>query len=235
MTGDTTSQTQLYDFFNPMLQRLRTSHFIIRRLFGVKIPPHLEVQYDPTTILLSMAVKEICQGQNCRCLELGIGQAALVSLSLGLRQPVEIHGVDLSPLRVEQSRRVAQFNGIKANFFESDLFDGIAAKEHFDVIFFNPPYVPTQQGKDLRFTQRWRIDHDRVWDGGTDGTEVIQKFLQQAAEHLSDHGQLLFGVQNIFVPEPRIEAIIQASPLQLQSRFQRRLIPSRVYILGKRA
>lgn len=66
-------------------------------------------------------------------------------------------------------------SGIK--FIHSDLFSNI--KDRFNVILFNPPYLPS---KNIR-----HID----LDGGKNGTEIIERFLKQAREHLEARGKIL--------------------------------------------
>ena len=63
------------------------------------------------------------------------------------------------------------------NLIHSDLFSNI--KEKFNVILFNPPYLPS---KSIR-----HID----LDGGRNGTEIIEKFLAKAREHLDENGKIL--------------------------------------------
>ncbi len=65
----------------------------------------------------------------------------------------------------------------KINFIHSDLFSNI--NDRFDVILFNPPYLPS---KNLR-----HID----LDGGRNGTEIMEKFLVKAREHLNEKGKIL--------------------------------------------
>ncbi len=65
----------------------------------------------------------------------------------------------------------------KINFIHSDLFSNIRNK--FDVILFNPPYLPSKHLRQLDL------------DGGKKGTQVIERFLSQAHEHLTGKGKIL--------------------------------------------
>ncbi len=115
----------------------------------------------------------------------------------------------------------------------SDLFAQVPAENKYDLVFFNPPYVPTRLGRALRFTQRLSVDSDRVWDGGEDGTAVLREFLYQAERFLSSRGRVVFGVQGWFVPDGKVLDIVAASGLVLKRRVVRRFFPSVVYILEK--
>ena len=59
----------------------------------------------------------------------------------------------------------------------SDLFSNI--KDKFDLIIFNPPYLPSTNIKHIDL------------DGGKNGTQVITNFLKQAKAHLKKEGKIL--------------------------------------------
>jgi len=224
---------KFYDLCYPSLRSISSSPWVIRRLFGVRLPRGMYVRFDPTTVLLSQVLPTMIDERDQTGLEVGIGQAALISLSIALRHPIQMVGVDCSSSRIEQALQVAHFNGVNAHFFTSDLFSAISPKQLFDLIVFNPPYVPTQTGRRLRLTERLDVDGDQVWDGGSDGTEVLSRFLEESKDFLSERGRILFGVQPIFVPDHLVLATIQRSGLTLLKRKTRRLIPSVVYIVAK--
>jgi release factor glutamine methyltransferase len=222
---------RIYDFCHPALRALRTNRLVIRGLFGVRIPKGMHVQFDPTTVLLSRVLREIVEAEDRTSLEVGVGQAALISLSLALRKPIEVVGVDCSESRVAQSLQVAQANSVAADFFISDLLKAVPPARRFDLIFFNPPYVPTQTGQRLQLTKRLSVDGDQVWDGGADGTAVLSRFLQEAKGYLSDRGRIIFGVQPLFVSDALVVATIERNGLRLQQRKTQSLLPSVTYIV----
>lgn len=234
MESEVSAKRLIYDICHPFLKLLRTNRTIIRWIFGVRIPRGLPVNYDPTTVLLKHALRQVATPDDRVILELGIGQAALVSLSLALTRPLEVDGVDCSALRVASSKKVAEYNGIDANFFESDLFSNVPAERRYDLIFFNPPYVPTQVGRQLKLTERLQIEGDAMWDGGTDGTAVLRRFLRECPAYLAKSGRVVFGVQSIFIPDEKIVEVIAESNLELIGRITRRLVPSVVYVLRRR-
>ena len=138
-----------YDLTHPLLGSVSRSRAVVQRLFGVKIPPALTVQFDPTTLLLKHALLAVAGPDDRPALEVGIGQGALLAIGLALTRNIRVDGVDLSPERVRSSRTVAEFNGVSADFFTSDLFASVPRERRYDLIFFNPPYVPTAVGKQL--------------------------------------------------------------------------------------
>jgi release factor glutamine methyltransferase len=62
----------------------------------------------------------------------------------------------------------------------SDLFENI--KEKFDIIIFNPPYLP----EDSREPEDSRISTT----GGEKGSEIILRFLNEAKDHLEKDGKI---------------------------------------------
>lgn len=79
----------------------------------------------------------------------------------------------------------------KITFIVSDLFSNI--KDKFDLIIFNPPYLPSTN-----------IKHTDL-DGSRNGTEIIEKFLKQAKKYMKDDGKILLltsslnkGIENMF-------------------------------------
>jgi release factor glutamine methyltransferase len=222
----------LYQVAHPMLNRAARNRFLIRQLFQVDVPRNVTVHFDPTTLLLRIALRRMVVPRDASALEIGIGQGALLALGLRRSTYLEVAGVDCSSARVVSSQSVARHNAIAVDFFVSDLFSAVPADRRYDLIFFNPPYVPTDVGKELQLTRRMHADSDCVWDGGPDGTAVLDEFLSQAPSHLSPGGRVLFGVQPIFVPDDRVLALAEQSRLALLDRVTRWYIPSIVYVLG---
>jgi len=60
----------------------------------------------------------------------------------------------------------------------TDLFSNIRGK--FDLIVFNPPYLPQH-----------KYDKEKDTTGGKKGWETILEFLKQAKKHLSKKGKIL--------------------------------------------
>jgi len=79
-------------------------------------------------------------------------------------------------------------------FVLSDLFEKI--NERFDVIIFNPPYLPGYE-EELKLN-RWVC-------GGEDGREIIDRFLRDLRYHLNKNGLALLVVSSYNKPKELIE------------------------------
>lgn len=221
-----------YHVGHPLLGLVRSNHFLMRRLFGVRIPSDVSVQFDPTTVALARELLLEITDEDTTALEMGIGSAALISLSLMKRTKLRIDGVDCSPSRVATAQAVAKHNGLSAHFWQSDLFSAVPNDARYDLTFFNPPYVPTQWGRDLKLTARLHVDGDQMWDGGEDGTSVLRSYLRQSPHFLSPRGRIVFGVQNVFVPDELVSRAISECGCRLRHRHRRRLVPACVYVVA---
>jgi len=87
---------------------------------------------------------------------------------------------DLNPLALRNARQNCKKNAVKCQkkFMQSDLFSNI--REKFDVVIFNPPYVPSDAKKFLDT------------DGGKKGREVLDRFLVRVGDFLLPDGSFFF-------------------------------------------
>lgn len=69
----------------------------------------------------------------------------------------------------------------------SDLLTAFkSTRALFDVVIFNPPYVPTDA---MEYAEALRTrDISASWAGGRDGREVTDRFLRSVAPHLVPAG-----------------------------------------------
>ena len=114
-------------------------------------------------------------------LDMGTGSGILAVVASN--DKTSVLGVDVNPLAVENARFNSELNGSGCEFAESDLFTELESK--FDLIIFNPPYLPTAEGEEVMGPI------NKAWDGGSSGREVIDRFLADAPEFLSPTGAIL--------------------------------------------
>lgn len=106
----------------------------------------------------------------------------------------EVLLVDDDPAAVEAARANARRNGLaNVRALQSDLFQGVEGR--FDLILFNPPYLPQGEGAEELYLydelqKKWRNVGFHAWDGGPDGRAVIDRFLDSFEPHLAPGGRL---------------------------------------------
>lgn len=128
--------------------------------------------YNPAedSYLLIKAV-ETREGE--KTLDMGCG-SGITALHLAKHGCI-VTACDIKNEAVENTKVNAKRNRLNMKVFKSDLFSDVEGK--FDVITFNPPYLPIE-------------GEDSAWDGGKGGIEVINRFLEEAVNHLNSNGRI---------------------------------------------
>jgi release factor glutamine methyltransferase len=121
-------------------------------------------------------------------LELGTG-TGLVSLWIAKNaaaRPDYLVATDISPHAAQCARTNVILNSMPPiSILCSDLFSAFGRSAKFDIIIFNPPYVPSNS-EDSKKPKAWE---SRAWNGGVQGREIIDRFLRSFADYLSGTGQ----------------------------------------------
>ncbi len=119
-----------------------------------------------------------------RVLDMGAGCGILGIIAA--KKASEVIAVDINPYAVRCTRENAELNNArsKMTFVQGDLFTPLSGKAQFDVILFNAPYLPTDDGE----ANSW-LGH--AWAGGATGRVIIDRFIPEASKHLEPTGRIL--------------------------------------------
>ena len=123
-------------------------------------------------------------------LDLGTGSGAL-ALALACECPhARLIASDISSTALGVARQNAEHLGLdqKITFIQSDCFAAFA-KDTFDVIVSNPPYIPSKELDSLEVQVRDFEPIDAL-DGGADGLDVFRQILAGTIDHLAENGAL---------------------------------------------
>ncbi len=136
--------------------------------------------YEPQedSYLLLEQVKKLAHG---RVLDMGTGSGILATAAADKDDVTEVFAVDIDEQAVKELRE-RKIKKIK--IMQSDLFMNIGGS--FDVIIFNPPYLPDEER-----------DDDVALAGGKKGHELIEKFLHGAKDYLNKDGFILMVFSNM--------------------------------------
>ncbi|MFA5258466.1 MAG: HemK2/MTQ2 family protein methyltransferase [Candidatus Pacearchaeota archaeon] len=93
---------------------------------------------------------------------------------------------DISPDVIEHLKK----SGFKV--VQTDLFSKINKKDKFDLVIFNPPYLPEDKDEPE--------DSKLATTAGKEGNEIIIKFLKQAKNHLTKQGVILLLISSLSKP-----------------------------------
>ena len=122
-------------------------------------------------------------------LELGAGSGA-VSVSVKLACPGAcVTAADVSRDALGLCRENAALHGVQIEWVESDWFSALAGRK-FDLIFSNPPYIPSHELNALQ--SEVRREPALALDGGADGLDFYRRTMLELPEHLNAGGSLLF-------------------------------------------
>ncbi len=151
---------------------------------NIILKTHPEV-YEPKedSFLLADSL-EVGKGDSVLDMGTGTGIQAIMAS----RDASVVLAVDINPKAIESARENAETNKAgNIRFLESDFFENIKSTEKFDLIIFNPPYVPSDE-KDLAA---------KAWAGGVNGREVIDRFIEKATSHLKKGGRIQMLVSSL--------------------------------------
>ncbi|MCH2211623.1 MAG: methyltransferase [Fuerstiella sp.] len=214
---------------NKMLApRIRNSRLITRWFFGVDVQKGRRVQYwDYTTLVFRQALLKHVQPRS-RTLEIGVGEHAILSIFLCKHVEVTAFGVDLEPSAVEHACRTVKKNAVNVDLRQSDMFE--ACSGAFDVVFWNPPYVP----RDAPAKGVIGGLSEVATDGGSDGMELIRRFVKCVPDYLDENGRVLLGFSSFYVETERILELVAQSSLEIEEFIAAFPNPSQVCVLRRR-
>ena len=126
-------------------------------------------------------------------LDMGCGQFAILGQYFKKNNPSsEVTSVDIYEKFVENSINNSVLNKNDLKIKLSNLFSDI--DEKFDLITFNPPYVPSSKKKD-------KLEFPNIRYSELDGIKTTKDFLNEAKNFLIPEGEILLGINTFYVPE----------------------------------
>lgn len=137
-------------------------------------------QQDIDSFLMQKILEEklpklLRQKPDLKFLEIGPGSGIQLESAKNIGVHIKnIYSLDKNPNAVKHCQKLG-FASI-----ESDLFEKIKGK--FDVIVFNPPYLPRNKDEPK--------DSQLATTGGKHGSETINQFLKYAKIHLAKNGKI---------------------------------------------
>ncbi len=112
-----------------------------------------------------------------KILEIGTG-AGLIAI-LAAKRGGKVIAIDINGFAIGCARKNAERNGAKEiDFRTGNLFEPLKKGEKFDLIVFNPPYLPREE----KYTEK-------PIDLSYNSSETLQKFLEQYKKFLKKGGR----------------------------------------------
>ena len=146
------------------------AEFIINTDNNVYVPAE-----DSYLLADNLLIKE---GQSV--LELGTGSGIVAMYASKLTDEITVTDINFDACRLaEKNFRENGIENIEILF--GNMFEPVKNRK-FDVILFNTPYLPTEDGEVLEDTINY------AFDGGLNGRKVIDVFLNEVGNHLNEGG-----------------------------------------------
>lgn len=167
---------------------------------------HPEV-YDPAedSFLFLEAIKI---NKNDTVLEVGTG-CGLIAIFCA-RLGANVICTDVNPFAIELVKKNYMMNQniLKGNLEIriGDLFSPILSSETFDVIIFNPPYLPTKKDE---LVGKW---FDTATNGGEDGLLITKRFIEELPIYLNKNGSAYFVFSSLS-DRKKLERILNKNKL----------------------
>lgn len=195
---------------NPIVDRIARHPALVAWAFRLGTPR--EVDLDPVTWGLRWVLPPWL-GRATTLAEVGTGPAALLATWMCRSTGRAVDAIELDPARAAAARASAP-PGVRVR-----LGDGPRALPGpVDLLVFNPPYLPSASA--VSALPR------RVWDGGADGTEVLGRWLEEAAALPAR--RVVFGVGARWV---RVDAVLARFGTGWTTRARHRTPGARLWVL----
>ena len=143
--------------------------------------------YNPAEdTFLILEFMNIKLGQDVLEIGTGCGVIALECVRIG----ANVICTDINSKSIELTRKnIKNNNSLLKGEIEiryGNLFEPIKKNEFFDVIVFNPPYLPTSKH------ERLNSQINYAFDGGESGLETTIKFISKLKKYLKSDGRTYF-------------------------------------------
>ncbi len=132
-------------------------------------------------------------------LDLGTGSGILAVVAA--KTASRVVAVDLNPHAIRCAKENAHLNGVRdrIDFFQGDLFTAFRVCVGFDLVLFNAPYLPSEEGEESTWI-------GRSWAGGANGRQVVDRFISEVPAYLKPNGRVLLMQSTLTGVEETIRA-----------------------------
>lgn len=163
------------------------------------------------SFLLEKHIKDYAENKKVLDIGSGSGIQALSAKKAGAKS---ILASDIN------KQAIKYINSVGIQAIHSDLFSKIKGK--YDLIIFNPPYLPEDKREDL--------SSSLITSGGKIGDELTIRFLKQAKKRLEKSGIILIIISSL-TPFERIEKTIKELNLKFKIIDSKKLFMEKISLL----
>jgi HemK-related putative methylase len=139
--------------------------------------PEIYQPAEDSFLLAKFVEKEIDKNKIIEVLDMGSGSG--IQAETAIKAGINSEGIILADINPD-AIKILKKKFPESKVILSDLFSKIPDSFKFNLIIFNPPYLPDN-----------KFDKESDTSGGKKGSEVINRFLKQAKKYLSEKGKIL--------------------------------------------
>ena len=190
-----------------ILKYIRSSKIITFVIWRIKIEKYIpDTFWDLTTLVLK---KELNQNkEKNKYLDMGCGQFAILGQYFKkINSYSDVTSIDVYKEFIENSIKNSIQNKNDINILQSNLFSNI--NEKFDLISFNPPYVPAS-------TKNEKLEFPNIRYSDLEGIQTAKDFLSEAKKFLTPDGIILLGMNTFYVPQNVCVKLIKDNGYKLE-------------------
>jgi len=166
--------------------------------------------YEPAedSFLLQKYVEKYAFGK-----VLDIGSGSGIQAEAALKKTKNILAVDIN----KEAVKLLKGKGINSKY--SDLFSNVKGK--FDLIIFNPPYLPEEEKEDL--------ETKLVTTGGKYGYEILERFFKNAKKFLNKNGKILIVFSSL-TNKKKVDSLVKKYGFKIKLLEEKGLFFERLYV-----
>jgi release factor glutamine methyltransferase len=131
-------------------------------------------------------------------LDMGTGCGILAILAA--QKTKKVMAIDINPYAITCAIKNAELNCVSENieFRCGDLFKPTKLGDKFSIILFNSPYLPSEPNEEKSWI-------GKAWAGGPNGRKVIDRFIIDAPNALTENGKILLIQSSLSDVEKTLE------------------------------
>jgi release factor glutamine methyltransferase len=148
-----------------------------------------------TEILIEKIISLYSDKENLKILDIGTGSGIIaISLAKYLKNS-SVVAIDISQDAIDIAKKNASVNGVlnQIEFVLSNIFESLTNDNKFDIIVSNPPYIRSEEIKNLQ-TEIKKYEPLSALDGGNDGLNFYRKITKESIKYLNTKGLLAYEI-----------------------------------------
>ncbi len=152
----------------------------------------------PETELLVEKIMKIYENKKPKILDIGTGSGCIIISLLNSLPNARGVGLEISKNTIKvakiNAKKILKNNAFKLKFDHNSI-QNFCKKKQFDIVISNPPYIPTDEIKNL-IDDIKNFEPKLALDGGKDGLDVIRKVIYKSKYILKSKGLLALEIGN---------------------------------------